>query len=265
MTLQSFPSLQDDRTSVGLTLCSTALDASTMLKRGIRRLLLLTEDDRIRRQIDHLPRLKELEQLGKCIPGFQCADQLKVLLVERAYLSAPEVPRSKAAFEQFKTDGRKRIGFVVQEIQQLLPGLLRHTQQTVRDLNGVQIPQSEGLVNGMKNQLAQLVYATFLEDTPWPWLIQYGRYFDGIRVRLDRLASGGLQKELTLDRDFQRYLVRYRSRQKKHAAAGREDAMMVHYRWLLEEFRVSLFAPKLGTAVKVSGGKLDEVWNSIPV
>jgi ATP-dependent helicase HrpA len=36
--------------------------------------------------------------------------------------------------------------------------------------------------------------------------------------------------------------------------------MLDHYRWMLEEYRVSLFAQRLGTAIKVSPEKLDEHW-----
>jgi ATP-dependent helicase HrpA len=35
------------------------------------------------------------------------------------------------------------------------------------------------------------------------------------------------------------------------------------YRWMLEEFRVSLFAQELGTALPVSGKRLDEQWGKV--
>jgi ATP-dependent helicase HrpA len=39
-----------------------------------------------------------------------------------------------------------------------------------------------------------------------------------------------------------------------------EPAGMTSYRWLIEEFRVSLFAQRLGTAQPVSMKRLDEAW-----
>jgi ATP-dependent helicase HrpA len=33
--------------------------------------------------------------------------------------------------------------------------------------------------------------------------------------------------------------------------------MLLHLRWMLEEFRVQLFAQKLGTAISVSAAKLE--------
>jgi ATP-dependent helicase HrpA len=37
-------------------------------------------------------------------------------------------------------------------------------------------------------------------------------------------------------------------------------AAIVEYRWLLEEFRVSLFAQQLGTARSVSAKRLEQAW-----
>jgi ATP-dependent helicase HrpA len=39
--------------------------------------------------------------------------------------------------------------------------------------------------------------------------------------------------------------------------------MLAHYRWMLEEFRIQLFAQKLGTAISVSAAKLEEQWARI--
>ena len=36
---------------------------------------------------------------------------------------------------------------------------------------------------------------------------------------------------------------------------------MVRYRWMLEEFRVSLFAQSLGTSMRVSEKRLEELWH----
>ncbi|MEZ6211038.1 MAG: DUF3418 domain-containing protein [Phycisphaerales bacterium] len=35
------------------------------------------------------------------------------------------------------------------------------------------------------------------------------------------------------------------------------------YRWMLEEYRVQVFAPELGTAMAVSPKKIDEQWDRI--
>ena len=63
--------------------------------------------------------------------------------------------------------------------------------------------------------------------------------------------------------DFARYNQRFRMRREELRLQNRIDPMLDHYGWMLEEFRISLFAQKLGTAIKVSGPKLDEQWERV--
>lgn len=44
---------------------------------------------------------------------------------------------------------------------------------------------------------------------------------------------------------------------------GIYDAALARYRWLIEEFRVSLFAQQLGTLTSVSAQRLDRLWAEI--
>ncbi|MCP4787747.1 MAG: ATP-dependent RNA helicase HrpA [Fuerstiella sp.] len=263
MQIQSFPALRDDDTSVALTLCQTATAAHAMLRRGLRRLILLTDESRISRQIDHLPHLQKIRQQAKSVRGLNLTAQLQFLMVERAYLSPKETPRTQAMFEDFLQNGRKRLGVVVQEFVQLLPGLLKQYQDTQRMLADANGPGWNGLITDMQHQLHRLVNPDFLAETPWPWLIQFPRYMTCIRKRLDRLSSGGLNTERTLQLDFSRYENRYLARQAEMFKQQRTDPMLDHYRWMLEEFRVSLYAQKLGTAITVSGPRLDEQWERV--
>lgn len=260
MKVLSYPAIRDDRTSVGLMLCQTPEEAVATMRRGLRRLFLITDEDRIDRQIEHLPDFRQMQQLSSAVRGFDLKQQLRLLLVERAYLSPKEIPRSGSEFEEFLRDGRRRIAVVVQEIVQLIPGLLRLANETRRNLGDARGPSWQFVLADLQRQFDSLVHRRFLEETPWPWLIQFPRYLTCIRMRLDRLNSGGAARENALLADFAPYQDRYLRRQQELMKEKRSNAMLDHYRWMLEEFRVSLFAQKLGTAIKVSGRKLDEQW-----
>ncbi|MCR9199520.1 MAG: ATP-dependent RNA helicase HrpA [Planctomycetaceae bacterium] len=263
MKLKAYPSLKDEQKSVALTLCQTAAEATSVLRQGLRRLILLQDYDRVNRQIIHLPELSTIQKLAHYIPGMDVKEQLRLLLVERAWLSPKDLPRTKAAFTPFVVEGRKRVFAVVQEIQKLIPVTLRDHKHLQAELSTTDVPDWRILLASMHGQLASLIHPRFLEDTPWPWLIQFPRYLQCIRQRLDRLNSGGLQKEMTLYRDFQQYENRYWERTKEHNRQHRSDPMLSHYRWMLEEFRVSLFTPKLGTAIRISGPQLDAHWQKV--
>ena len=103
----------------------------------------------------------------------------------------------------------------------------------------------------------------FLVDTPWRWLLHFPRYFRAMRLRSEKLRSGGHLRDAEAMAALKPHLVRCRKRQCDLAAQSSYDAELEEYRWLLEEFRVSLFAQVLGTAVKVSSQRLDRQWAKI--
>ena len=41
------------------------------------------------------------------------------------------------------------------------------------------------------------------------------------------------------------------------------DPELDNFRWLIEEFRISLFAQELGTSQAVSGPRLDKQWEKV--
>ena len=44
---------------------------------------------------------------------------------------------------------------------------------------------------------------------------------------------------------------------------GADDPELENYRWLLEEFRVSLYAQELGTVVPASASRLAKQWSKV--
>ncbi len=261
ISIQLWPSVQDDGESVSLTLCQSAGQAQAVLKRGLRRLFLIREAPQIRKRIKNLGGLNQIQLLASSIRGIQLQKHLQLLMVERAYLSGKQLPRSSAEFEACLLKGRENQSAVAAEFVAFLPRLFDEYHQTRRLLDDARISGGEHLVKDMKHQLRELVTAEFLATTPWAWLIQYPRYFDCMRQRIRRLTSGGMATEQELTGILARHrdrLVQRRQQQEQY------NSMLEHYRWMLEEFRVSLFAPRLGTAVKISAEKLDEHWQAIP-
>lgn len=259
--IQMWPAIQDDGDSVSLTLCQSAAQAQAVLKRGLRRLVLIREASQIRKRIRNLGGLNQIQLLASSIRGIQLQQHLQLLMVERAYLSGRQLPRTRAEFEASLLKGRENQSAVAAEFVVFLPRLFDEYHQTRRLLDEARIPGAESLVKGMKQQLKELVTADFLATTPWAWLIQYPRYFDCMRQRLRRMRSGGMATELELTEVLRRHSDRLVQRRQHQA---QYNSLLEHYRWMLEEFRVSLFAPRLGTAVKVSAEKLDEHWQTIP-
>ena len=173
------------------------------------------------------------------------------------------MPRSRASFEKTLELGRQRLGLIAQEFTQFLPGLFQQQLDTRRQIEQTRGAGWDALIADMQTQLQGLIHPTFLIDTPWPWLIQYPRYLAAIRQRLTRLTSGGLRNELAAAAELQPWLERFNQKVREHQKQRRTDPLLLHFRWMLEEFRVQLFAQKLGTAISISAAKLEEQFRRI--
>ena len=113
-------------------------------------------------------------------------------------------------------------------------------------------------LNDIKEQINALVYPGFLNELSMEELRQYPRYLKAIIKRLDRL-NGDAHKDRGLRLQIQSLWDDYQKLLAKHSMT--ED--LKEFRWMLEEFRVSLFAQDLGTAYPVSEKRLAKRFNEI--
>ena len=82
-----------------------------------------------------------------------------------------------------------------------------------------------------------------------------------LSIRLDRYSANPA-KDAQKQAKIRPYLDRLKEFQKKQEELGEEGLdMMDRYRRMIDDFRVSLFAPELKTRQKVSTKKLDQLWH----
>ena len=121
---------------------------------------------------------------------------------------------------------------------------------------------------GLERDLDALIPADFLRLTPYSQLAHFPRYLKAMKVRADRWKQNptkDAERVAQLAPYAQLIALRVPDRP---AGAGRStpDAHLaaIRFRWLVEEFRVSLFAQELGTAEPVSVAKLDRAQAELP-
>ncbi|MEQ1853654.1 MAG: DUF3418 domain-containing protein, partial [Chthoniobacteraceae bacterium] len=98
----------------------------------------------------------------------------------------------------------------------------------------------------LEQDVARLLPSDFLVQTPHPRLPHLHRYLRAVQVRAERAAL-----QPAKDAEKARQLVPFRDWEKRVPVEKHGQ-----FRWLLEEFRVSLFAQELGTAQPVSAQRL---------
>ena len=292
MTMKAYPALMDRKTSVSLRLADTPERAEHDTRFGLRRLYCLAAQRDLKTQVDWLPGLDRMKLHAAILTGFDLRQQLTELLADRAFLSEPCLPRTKAEFDARLAAGRQRIGLAVQELAAQMGPWFDACHQAhlaleqavgnstpVAKLMGqrVDLPKRAGgppqpaapalkwqyAVDDVRGQLERLAEPNCLGQIPWDWLRHCPRYFRAIRFRLEALVAGGWIRDRQGFEQFSPRWEAYVERAGQHQTQGIFDPELVQFRWMLEEFRVSLFAQKLGTSVPVSAKRLDQQWSKV--
>jgi ATP-dependent helicase HrpA len=108
-----------------------------------------------------------------------------------------------------------------------------------------------------KEDLEGIVPGNFLEVYSLDRLIQLPRHLDALQVRLERgrVDPGKDRKKTEQVRPFAEALLHLRE-DISPEASRKKKAAIEEFRWMVEEFKVSLFAPEIKTAFPISPKRL---------
>ncbi|QDU06974.1 ATP-dependent RNA helicase HrpA [Gimesia aquarii] len=264
LALTGFPSLLDEGKSVALCLRDAPERAAYETRFGLRRLFVLAEHRKLKSQVDHLPGLSQMTLYATSIGGINFKAQLIELLAERTLFGQKErLPRSEAQYRKLVKEWRNQIPVAAQDLASLLPELLEKYHRIKMTLEKTKVPAWNEPLHDMRAQLKAMINDRFLVSTPYPWLQQFPRYLEGIEIRLGKLGGAGLKRDLSNIRSISRYFEQYSQRARQHHEREIIDPQLIKFRWMLEEYRISLFAQKLGTALKISPKILDQQWAAV--
>jgi len=108
----------------------------------------------------------------------------------------------------------------------------------------------------MAKQLSWMLRDGFADEAEAEDLLSYPRYLRALDYRCDKLA-GNLPRE-------QAQLEKVLQFEQRLAALGEVSGSEVNaFQWLLQEYRVSLFAQPVGTRVPVSEKRLERAWQDL--
>jgi ATP-dependent helicase HrpA len=119
-------------------------------------------------------------------------------------------------------------------------------------------------LNGLRDDLSGLVPENFMELYSTEQLIHLERYIEAITVRARR-GLVNFEKDQSKADEIKIYINRLNELLKELSRGVSEEKRRAveEYFWLLEEYKVSLFAQELKTSVPVSKKRLDKKINDI--
>ncbi len=262
--LSGYPTLLDQGDSVSLRLWDAPERAVYELRFGLRRLASLALAREVKSHVDHLPHLNAWTLAAKTFPQpLPLREHLADLVAERACLSSPPVPRDQGDFGVLVTEGRRKLGGAAADVVHAVQPIFEMMTQIRRQWEKVRHPQFQSSLQDAHDQLARLLAPGFLVRTPWNWLLHLPRYLQGVSRRLEKLTGGGHVRDQQQLPELRVRWNRCFERLRQHEERRVFDPALETYRWMLEEYRVVLFAQDLGTVLSVSPKRLDKQWEQV--
>ena len=261
------PCLVDEGTSVGLTVVGSAEEAEARHRLGVARLVLLGLDRRghrgvTKRILDSLGNAEKLALAGAPYPSV--ADLLEDcrMAVVRAAVDARPLPRSEQEYDVLlaalgtPADHEAAVRAVVADVLRVLDAW----RAADKALSGRVDMWSLPAVTDMKAQLGRLVHPVgrwggFVAEAGPVHLRRYPTYLRALVVRRGKLDENVHADRQLMDRvgDLQELYLHQLAALPEGRPPGERLRLV---RWLLEEYRVSLWAQQLGTAQTVSDARI---------
>jgi len=252
--VRGYPALVDEGSSVALRIEATPEAATRATRAGVRRLVLLAVPSPVAYVLDHLTSPEKLALAASPYASAKAlVEDCRVAVADAviARVAPDAVVRTRVGFEAVR-DALSAV--IVDELFQtvsLTARILtaaRDVERAMRDANSLTLL---GALNDVKAQLGGLVHPGFVSRTGTARLAHLPRYLRGALERVKTLPDnpGRDRQRMT---EFERGAALYAEAGGTIPVPADAPTGIVHTRWLLEEYRVSLFAQALGTAEPVS-------------
>ncbi|MEZ6234046.1 MAG: ATP-dependent RNA helicase HrpA [Phycisphaerales bacterium] len=300
VVVRGYPAVVDEGETAGVRLCDTEAAGGMLMRAGLRRLYMLVANEDIRRLKKDFPPMEKVAAMHASLvhatgaaggragttgsKGSGLLDEVIELIADRAFFGAstgaggsgatnPTSIRTRARFDAAVVAAIDRLYQAAEDVPALVVRILEAHHAAALRLEqaapGGKAPAGwEASLDDVRAQVGALVSPGFLLRTPERWLRHVPRYLAGVQRRLDRLRAGGeagVKKDRELMGLLGPWIRKYVERAKALAERGTVDPELETFRWMIEEYRVSLFAQDLGTSGPVSPKRLEGQFEKVRV
>ncbi|MGQ0658113.1 MAG: ATP-dependent RNA helicase HrpA [Chromatiales bacterium] len=255
-----YPAIEDCSDGVNVRVMDTSERAQATSRQGLRRLFMLELASQVKYLRANLPEFRKMSLLFSPIGAAETLrEDIIAAVFDRAFLTDATPVATQREFARRREQGRGQVVPTANTLCAVVRECLERAHALRQGLKAADKPLWRDTLTEIEAQLAALVYPGFVSTTPVETMQHLPRYLKAAALRLEKLARD-TAKDRQRARQFLKFCNRYVEQRDKSAE---RPAMLEDYRWLLEEFRVSLFAQELGTAVPVSAARLDKAWDRI--
>ncbi len=247
----AYPALVDEGEAVSLRVFADRNEADANHPQGVRRLLEIALADKAKNARKQLP---VSPKTGLLYAAIESQERLRGDLVEAALnaLLADGLGgiRDREAFERRHESAARQLFGEAMERLKLAESILTAVAELKPKLESTLMGWAGGNLDDLRRQLAALVHAGFLRDTPADALAQFPRYLKAMRLRAERALRDPVRDQARL-LELQPFIDAL-----ERESGKRQSPQWQALRWDLEELRVSMFAQELGARGGISPKKL---------
>ena len=265
MTLKTYPALIDSGAeNVGLKLFTEPQYAHEQHLKGLIRLGMIQLQPVLKNFYTQLSPLKKASvyyrEQGSTDQLLE--DFLYNVVWEVLFSDEEHLPRDAQAFSELCQTKRSLIASVIERKVVLVETVLEKFHGIKKKLKVKTTLDAAYILSDIKKQLENLVYANFMLQVAPSDLENYVRYLTAIEMRLEKYRSQ-LMKERMWVEDLSDFWQRYHDLSESYRQQKRGEGELQTFRWWIEEYRVSLFAQKLGTKFPISAKRLEKFWQQL--
>jgi ATP-dependent helicase HrpA len=286
--VEAWPGLQVDDQHLHVRLFRNSGQARRSSLAACRRLL----ERELQKDLAWLEKdLRGLVRLAPLCAGFTDTDKLQETALEnlkRHLCTGADLPELKESlFRAAVRQAREQLPGLATRLTDLVEAILKQRAEIVRRLGTAAgkaaAPTRPGLLKDLRQlgaapapppaapqagttaaELAALLPPDFLLRVAFDRLQQFPRYLKALAVRAERAALNPM-KDQERARLVQPYRTALEGMQRQAEKAPEALLLVEEFRWLLEEYKVSVFAQELGTTLPVSPKRLDQLLEKIRV
>ncbi len=254
---KGYPALVDCGASVSIKIFDTPDKAEVEHIEGTRRLIFLNVPEHRKLMKKPIPNWQSISLLYASIGDL---NDLQHTILRRSqdvvFFADGKMVRDEKEFSALVKNHANRVPETLRSIAESVAQTLKRFREVKQALFQHEKMLPKLCVKDIGDQLQWLVYDGFLEDVNIHWLPHIPRFLQGIEQRINHAVLDGGTDQLRLDKvlpHWNRFL----------ATEIEYGETMESYRWLVEEYRISVFAQSLKTSRSVSAKRLDQLWKKV--
>ncbi|GAA2948843.1 ATP-dependent RNA helicase HrpA [Microbacterium luteolum] len=253
--VRGYPAIVDQGKTVAVRVESTADAAADATRKGVLRLVLLGVPSPSSYVQEHLT---SQEKLALAASPYQSAAALiedsRAAVARRVIDASTQgtgIVRSEAEFARVREAVSASLVDELFACVSLVARILTKSREVERGIKAQNSLALLGPLNDIRTQLSGLLHPGFVSTAGVERLAHFPRYFEGMLDRLKTLTNepGKDRARMT---EFERMAKAFEDAGGTIPLPTDAAPALVEVRWLLEEYRISVFAQRLGTAQAVS-------------